>query len=384
MLGLSDFLTLQGQTTAMRVLKPWWDIFADYIIRVLLLISIVTGAVSLYTKDIVCIPAISCPPNANSSSRNVFSPKACQTYYNSNQYQKNVLGSDVTILTKFQDQIHFLYVNSECKRLKVNWFTMFFPFVLFYQAGACLVIHNVWLSFTASVTDQFSTLVQECYDDTERNHSKSEEEAMKVSNLQKDIEKFVSDPWNVVDLRKKVAELANDCSKVSDLQGRLAQFIRELNSNKRCCGLRLRYVYGMELFFQCVVLAVFFIFDLTWELNDGSCKCNIQEVIPGFVHDFFICSYSHSSFYRWSLVGFTACLILHSLVSVQRTVWFFKKGLSSVQMEDSVRIPPGDFAFLLNLMKTSNPLYLEPFVKVSLVSWTSGKVHCFNGEDLDD
>ena len=103
MLGLSDFLALQGQNPAARILKPWWDILADYLIRILLLISVVTGAVSLYVKDIACVPAITCPVAVTCpASRNPLVQNTCATFYNPNRCLENSSASEITVLITFE------------------------------------------------------------------------------------------------------------------------------------------------------------------------------------------------------------------------------------------------------------------------------------------
>lgn len=365
MLGLSDFLNLQVQNAAARILKPWWDIFADYVIRVMLLISVVTGAVTLYMKDIVCIPAITCP--VAGASQNPLLQKACAAFYSSNRYHSNFSGLEATvIITKFQDRSLSLYVNAECKRLTVTWFSMFFPFVLFYQAGACLIVHNIWLILSTSTTDQFSTLVQESCDSSDGVPTKIGRRETKagrqVEELQKVVAEFVSDAWNLAYLQRKVAQLIDGRpgKAGADLQRKVARFAEELKSKSFGC-FRIRHVYAMELVFQFACLVIFLSLDLTWERNEGKFKCNIEEFVSGFVlQDHFICSFSHSSFYRWSLVGFIVCMGLHLFVNIRRAVWFFNKGFYCGYFQDGLQqVAPGDFAFLLNLLKTSNPIFLD-------------------------
>lgn len=360
MLGLSDFLTLQGQNPASRILKPWWDIFTDYVIRVLLLISVVTGAVSFYVKGITCVPAITCPVDVTSPFQNSLIQNTCASFYNSNRYLENI--SEIIVLTKFPDRSLNLFVNSECKRLGVAWFSRFLPFVLFYQAGACLVFQNIWFTLSASMTEQFSNLVNECYDSSNSNLADTgrEAKAKKVEELKRTIAEFVSNAWNLEYVNRKVVEVINEPWKTDELQRKVEKFAKELPESF-ARYFQLRHIYAMELLLQCLLLATFLLMDFIMERNDGDFKCNINTLAVGLVQDHFICSYAHSSLYQWSLNGFFVCLILYLLVNIRRAVWFFKIGCGGFTPHGKRNeIPPGDFAFLLNLLRMSNPVYLDP------------------------
>ena len=366
MLGLSDFLTLQGQNPAAHILKPWWDILADYLIRILLLISVVTGAVSLYVKDIVCVPAITCPVAVTSPSRNSLVQDTCATFYNSNRRPEIISASEITVLTTFPDPSLNVFVNSECKRLGVTWFSMFLPFVLFYQAGACLVLHNIWFNLSASVAEQFSNLVNECYDSSDKILTDTGREAKtkEVEELKRLMVEFEKDACrNLMYVLGKVVEAINEPSKTLELQRKMNRFADGLDGSGKLNSFsyfRIRKIYKVELFFQCFFLVFFLVVNFTCGWFEGSFKCNIEEFVPGFVQDHFICSYVHSEFYIWSLIGFQVCLVLHLFVNVRRAVWFFKEGSAGFNSNGKQDpIPPGDFAFFLNLLKTSNPIYLD-------------------------
>ena len=361
MIGLSDFLTLEGQNPACRILKPWWDIFTDYVIRVLLLISIVTGAVSFYVEDIICVPAITCPVAVTSPFQTSLIQNTCASFYNSNRYLENI--SEFTVLTKFPDRNLNLFVNSECKRLGVTWFSKFLPFVLFYQAGACLVFRNIWFNLSASMVEQFSNLVNECYDSSDKILTDTGREAKvkKIEELKRTIAEFVSDAWNLEYVNRKVVQVINEPWKTYELQRKVEKFAEELPGSF-ARYFQLRHIYAMELLLQCLLLVTFLSMDFIMERNDGNFKCNINTLAIGLVQDHFICSYAHSSFYQWSLNGFFVCLILFSLVNIRRAVWFFRKGCGGFMATDGKQneIPPGDVAFLLNLLRMSNPVYLDP------------------------
>ena len=322
MLGLNDLLTLRHQNTATKVLKPRWDVLADYVILVMLLISVVNAVVSLYAKDPVCVPAVKCPGTGNSSSENAYFHKICDAYYSTYQSKRNVVVSDIIYTTTSEDRNLFNYINSKCKtkRFEVNWFSVFFPTALFLEAGACLIAHNIWLNFGALICDHFSLFVKDCYDSFGKKLTESEQE-VKISQFA-ELQKLIRRPRN--------------------------------EHTVRC-------LYGLELVLQVVTLLTCITLNLSCKRFEVNFRCNVDEIIPGLTFDYLTCSHSLPKFYEHTFWWFLALLIVLLLVSIRRFAWFVSRCCSPFHWKKPVSfsISKGDFAFLLHLLKASNPLYLE-------------------------
>ena len=246
----------------------------------------------------------------------------------------------------------------------MTWFSTFYPFLIFYQAGACLVLHNIWFNLSASVAEQFSNLVNECYDSSDKILTDTGREA-KTKEVE-ELERVIAELDACRKLKYvlgKVVEAINEPSKSLELQRKMKGFADGLDGSGKLNSFiyfRIRKVYAMELFFQRFFLVFCLVVNSAFGWFEGSFECKIEEYVPGFVQDRFICSYAHSRFYTWSLIGFEVCLVLHLLVNVRRAKWFFKEGSAGFNSNGKQdRIPPGDFAFFLNLLKTSSPIYLD-------------------------
>lgn len=57
------------------------------------------------------------------------------------------------------------FVETECGRIAFHWFPSYFPFIIFIQAIALIVVDNIWLTLPepSAIVDHFLSLVVECY-----------------------------------------------------------------------------------------------------------------------------------------------------------------------------------------------------------------------------
>ena len=350
MMGTGDFLTLRMRNTDSNILKPWWDITVDYINLILALIAVVTGVVSLNAIDPICIPVVSCPATANDSLGNVSVLSVCVTYSNCNQSKKSVFDSDIVITTKSFGRNLFDYVNSECKRLKVSWFSKFFPNVLFAEVGACLLVHNIWLSLSASIIDHFVTILKKLYDNSTKKLKQRE-----VQLYRKKLE----------EVENKLAESTSEhCPKIFP-----------------CCCCSIRCLYGLELGFQLAILLTSVVLNFVYRRFEERFTCNIDEIISGFTFDCFTCSYPLNEFYGWSFWAFWVALVIHLFVWLGRLISFIRMVCTnrSSKWKYGNDYISGDFAFLLNLLELSSPFHLEPLKTLNV-----HRVNQCNGHEYDE
>lgn len=213
------------------------------------------------------------------------------------------------------------------------------------------------------MAEQFSNLVNEYYDSSDKILTDTGREA-KTKEVEELIAELEGDACRKLKyVLGKVVEAINEPSKSLELQRKMKGFADGLDGSGKLNSFiyfRIRKIYAMELFLQRFFLVFCLVVNSAFGWFEGSFECKIEEYVPGFVQDRFICSYAHSRFYTWSLIGFEVCLVLHLLVNVRRAKWFFKEGSAGFNSNGKQdRIPPGDFAFFLNLLKTSSPIYLD-------------------------
>lgn len=70
MFSLSELAPLNQHQNSCKLLKPWWEVFMDYLVVLMLVTSVLACTVQLSRDKVVCIP-LDPLVTANSSNQNV-------------------------------------------------------------------------------------------------------------------------------------------------------------------------------------------------------------------------------------------------------------------------------------------------------------------------
>ena len=61
MFTLAEVASLNDIQPTYRILKPWWDVFMDYLAVVMLMVAIFAGTMQLTKDQVVCLPVLPSP-----------------------------------------------------------------------------------------------------------------------------------------------------------------------------------------------------------------------------------------------------------------------------------------------------------------------------------
>ena len=64
MFTLAEVASLNDIQPTYRILKPWWDVFMDYLAVVMLMVAIFAGTMQLTKDQVVCLPVLPAPVNS--------------------------------------------------------------------------------------------------------------------------------------------------------------------------------------------------------------------------------------------------------------------------------------------------------------------------------
>ena len=402
---LSQF---ESTNASYRILKPWWDVFTDYLSAVILIIALSAGAMQVLQGDLICLPAAECNFNLSKvahDSKNGSIPVStsflgtnhsfCQKYYASATRDSRMT---VIALTKLEDRRQYDFVDAQCGQEAVHWFASYLPFILFLQAVILVIVDNFWLKFpkTSSTIDHFVKLVLECFN--------SPGTCLDVSNVlwgtkisedeEIDATEDIEQGTGVRDklLRKKTEEDALSVripSTHSDREPSSALELSEAIKAKTLCE-KIRHfqkdvehqdhrflvgIYLAQAIVQCSFSLVFFIFNIYhYSSVSSTVKCDIDGAISGH-YNYFKCSYAIAVYFRLTLVIFYVLIIPYCLLCVFICFWtaymwkfrtpFTFKGVRRFDTEalklGDIDAANGDLAFLLHLLNEYNKLYLNRF-----------------------
>ena len=402
---LSQF---ESTNPSYRILKPWWDVFTDYLSAVILIIALSAGAMQVLHGDLICLPAAECNfnlNNASNDSRNGSIPVStsvlrtnrsfCQKYYTSVTRDSR---TTVIALTKLEDRRQYDFVDARCGQEAVHWFASYLPFILFLQAVVLVIVDNFWLKFpkTSSTMDHFVKLVLECFhspgtcldvsnvlwgtsisEDAKSNatedieqgtresdtllHNRTEEDALSVQ-----IPSTQSERDSTSDLE------LSEAIKAKTLCEKIRHFKKDVeNQNHRF----LVGIYLAQAFMQCLFSLACFIFNIYHCSSVSSTvNCDIDGAIYGH-YNYFKCSYAIAVYFRLTLIMFYLFIVPYCVLCFCICLWtgYMWKSKTPFKFEGLRRfdtealklgdIDPahGDLAFMLHLLNAYNRLYLYRF-----------------------
>ena len=341
MLALNSLSEYENEKT--KILKPWFNVFSDYLVILLLAVPIFAGGMELASGRYVCLPAVDCSMSNNAS--------LCQNSTDTNR-------KTIIVVTKLKYTRDYDYVNSECSKTAFPWFHSYFSLLLFGQAFTLLLVNNLWLKYpwTASFVTSFYTLAEECYNLPGAHFAtltpNYEEESVTTSTIES------TEDSAGVDVSTAVA--------VKTLYEKIRRFNGYVKTSKQ-----IQYVYLVQAALQALLTVIFFILNVCFKNIKGTAKCSVDEYFP-VIYDYFTCSHNLSTLLEIALVLFLYILVALFVFSIFIVLWTinkvfskkryqFEKELKGWRLPSDLIATKRDMGFLLHLLHAYNVLYTVQF-----------------------
>uniref|UniRef100_A0A8C2HKJ9 LRRC8 pannexin-like TM region domain-containing protein n=1 Tax=Cyprinus carpio TaxID=7962 RepID=A0A8C2HKJ9_CYPCA len=135
-----------------RILKPWWDVFTDYLSVVMLMIAVFGGTLQVTQDKMICLP---CKWVVN---------KTCRKYFNGTYSVPLTL--EPQGIQYDLDRHQYNYVDAVCYENKLHWFAKYFPYLVLLHTLIFLACSNFWFKFpwTSSKLEHFVSILLKCFD----------------------------------------------------------------------------------------------------------------------------------------------------------------------------------------------------------------------------
>ncbi|XP_051898175.1 volume-regulated anion channel subunit LRRC8C-like [Pristis pectinata] len=153
MIPVTELSYFGEQDPAFKILKPWWDVFAEYLTLLMVLVSMFGGALQVSNEQILCIPV---PEGLSIQQR---------------QWNHSILeGLKLDVFASgFQtglDVQQYYLINQWCYDNAVIWFSKYFPYLVLLHSLIFLISSNFWFKFpgTSSKIEHFITVLGKCLD----------------------------------------------------------------------------------------------------------------------------------------------------------------------------------------------------------------------------
>ncbi|KAM4717094.1 volume-regulated anion channel subunit LRRC8D [Anableps anableps] len=168
MFSLSELAPLDQHQNTCKLLKPWWEVFMDYLVVLMLMTSVLACTEQLSRDRVVCIPS-ELPFNASTS---VHDPSAgndaALAYSKPPLHIRHSIGSNLQSPAQGR-RTHlvyqqYIYVSQVCYHEALPLCSRFFPYMALLQSLVLVASGSFWLHFphTSSRIEQFLSILAKC------------------------------------------------------------------------------------------------------------------------------------------------------------------------------------------------------------------------------
>ncbi|XP_072294526.1 leucine rich repeat containing 8 VRAC subunit Db [Eucyclogobius newberryi] len=415
MFTLTEVASLNDIQPTYRILKPWWDVFMDYLGIVMLMLAIFSGTMQITKDQVVCLPVLE--PNPEESGA-VIRPEPTESndvFWN----RENAMGEQAAPLiarrlpraidhpdyvgqphptgvrTKLDFQ-QYVFVNQMCYHVALPWYSKYFPYLALIHTIILMVSSNFWFKYpkTSSKVEHFVSILGKCFEspwttkalsetaceDSEENKqrlagastlhkhfSTSSEEGspnqtaapvLTKSGVTFSVEKLVSEIPSMTILDKKDGEQAKA----------LFEKVRKFRAHIEDSDLIYR-LYAIQTVIKTVKFILILCYTMTFVASidfDHVCEPEIKH-LTGYAK--FQCTHNMAFMLKKLLVSYIAIICVYGVICIYTLFWLFRRPLKEysfekVREESSFSDIPdvkNDFAFLLHMVDQYDQLYSKRF-----------------------
>ncbi|XP_073697319.1 volume-regulated anion channel subunit LRRC8A [Garra rufa] len=359
-----------------RILKPWWDVFTDYLSVVMLMIAVFGGTLQVTQDKMICLP---CKWVVN---------KTCRKYFNATFSVPLTL--EPQGIQYDLDRHQYNYVDAVCYENKLHWFAKYFPYLVLLHTLIFLACSNFWFKFpwTSSKLEHFVSILLKCFDSPWTTRALSEtvvEESdpkalvkmngsfdKKASYVSEDVEASVP---MLSTTRSRIEQGIVDHSETGVLdkkEGEQAKALFEKVKKFRIHVEEGDIVYRLYIR-QTIIKVVKFILIICYtgyyvHNIQFSVDCNVDiESLTGY--RMYNCAHPLATLFKILACFYISLVIVYGMICVYTLSWMLRRSLKkysfeSIREESSYSDIPdvkNDFAFMLHMIDQYDPLYSKRF-----------------------
>ncbi|XP_056148999.1 volume-regulated anion channel subunit LRRC8D isoform X2 [Lampris incognitus] len=202
MFTLTEVASLNDIQPTYRILKPWWDVFMDYLGLVMLMLAIFAMTMQITKDQVACLPCLeetedlptagpnSCTgqsPQEATSSPAITRPilvataplaskdlpdRAVHEIHTTYQHTSAVKAEKYTGqpqptgLSTNLDFQQYVFVNQMCYHVALPWYSKYFPYLTLIHTLVLMVSSNFWFKYpkTSSKIEHFVSILGRCFE----------------------------------------------------------------------------------------------------------------------------------------------------------------------------------------------------------------------------
>ncbi|CAJ0928706.1 unnamed protein product [Ranitomeya imitator] len=381
MIPVTEFRQFSEQQPAFRVLKPWWDVFTDYLSVAMLMIGVFGCTLQVMQDKIICLPK-RVHPVQNASIYNASgatnmplpAPKPTGTV------EMRGLKTDL-------DLQQYSFINQMCYERALHWYAKYFPYLVLIHTLIFMVCSNFWFKFpgSSSKIEHFISILGKCFDSPWTTRALSEvsgEEPEEKDNRKNALNKTIATPSAVESPLVKTQSLKSIPEKfvvdkttagaLDKKEGEQAKALFEKVKKFRLHVEEGDLLYAMYVR-QTILKVLKFLIIICYNSALVSkvqftvdCNVDIQDM-TGYKN--FSCN--HTMAHLFSKLSFCyLCFVgVYGLTCLYTLYWLFYRSLKEYSFEyvrqetgiDDIPDVKNDFAFMFHMIDQYDPLYSKRF-----------------------
>uniref|UniRef100_V9KD51 Leucine-rich repeat-containing protein 8D-like protein n=1 Tax=Callorhinchus milii TaxID=7868 RepID=V9KD51_CALMI len=420
MITLTELTDLAESQPTHRILKPWWDCLMEYLVIIMLMVSLLAATLLISKDKVVCLPCdhTVVAPNSTTSSARAQShnqppppkPEAPQVSAGregpgeaatakptvSQRHRTTVEArrqhNTAAHITNLDPQ-QYVYISQVCYQKALPWYSKYFPYVALVHTIILMFSGNFWFKFpkTSSKVEHFVSILGKCFESpwtTKAVTETANEDSENSQNRNKMLKSIVAEapsaekdsigpptttttscPEVTFELPVTGSTSMNILDKQDGEQAKaLFEKVRKFRAHTEDGDMIYKFYVG-----QTVVKTVKFLFILSYTFTFVNsinfkhiCRPKIENVTG---YSVFYCTHSMAHMLQKLLISYIILIALYGLVCLYTLFWLFRGCLKEYSFE-KVReesnfsdIPDvkNDFAFLLHMVDQYDQLYSKRF-----------------------
>ncbi|XP_068196581.1 volume-regulated anion channel subunit LRRC8D [Antennarius striatus] len=425
MFTLTEVASLNDIQPTYRILKPWWDVFMDYLGLVMLMLAIFAMTMQITKDQVACLPCLEDPEGASGNKPDPFpqqtTPAATvgSTAMTSTPVDSKDLPDEVVhelhvvhqqmpaVERKYANQPQptgvrtnldyqqYIFVNQICYHVALPWYSKYFPYLTLIHTLVLMVSSNFWFKYpkTSSKIEHFVSILGRCFEspwttkalsetaceDSEENKQRltgASTAPKQVSLEGKDEGANVNSSTPMLGVKfsadKPISEVPSSMTILDKKDGEQAKALFEKVRKFRAHVEDSAFIYKLYVA-QTIVKTVKFILILSYtstflaKINfKHDCEPDIKQ-LTGYRK--FFCTHNMAFMLNKLLISYMALILIYGMVCLYALFWVFRRPLKEysfekVREESSFSDIPdvkNDFAFLLHMVDQYDQLYSKRF-----------------------
>nr|XP_057929369.1 volume-regulated anion channel subunit LRRC8C [Doryrhamphus excisus] len=378
------------QNSKYRVLKPWWDVFSEYLCVAMLMIGVFGCTLQLTQDKIACLPSPFTSPTPSaidcSHIRNYGENETWASLKPTNPVIREVLGRKNNL-----DIHQYVFINHYCYEKFVHWYAKYFPYLVVIHTMMFMVASSFWFKFpgTSSKLDLFVTILGKCFDSpwttralSEVCEERSEEKlvSLRRSTMSKDPPERRADEEETL-LQRVGSSKSNPDKKSPESQSALSVLDKKGGEEAKALFEKVKkfrthveeadilyIMYVLQTSLKVFKFLLIIIYTAALSPNiEIVVRCLVPPELTGF--DIYCCNHNKAHLFSKLAYCYISFVGVYGILCIYTLYWQFHRPLrvysfEHVRLETGINDIPdvkNDFAFLLHLVDQYDDLYAKRF-----------------------